>query len=280
MFRNNPIREVVLFFTLTLGLSYFVFWGPLAFFKIPTISFVSDIKGPIWAIVLYLLGGFVPSLTAIVMTWILEGTAGLKHLGRRLIQFRIGWQWYFATIALVVAGTAGQLVIIKLLGQEFNNSLFIQQLGSALPLLITGPLSEEIGWRGFALDRLQKKLNPLFSSLIIGLVWGLWHLPLFGMIGTSQHELAIPFISFAAGLISVSVLYTWLYNNTKKSIWTAVFFHWIFTYSMQVVASGVTRSAIYNWLEGIPYLLITIIVILVWKNQLLRMNSEEGNACR
>ena len=70
------------------------------------------------------------------------------------------------------------------------------QLGSFLPLLIIGPLSEEIGWRGYALERLQTRWNALTSSLIVGLVWALWHLPLFMMVGTSQHELGIPFIGF------------------------------------------------------------------------------------
>ena len=70
--------------------------------------------------------------------------------------------------------------------------LFLAQLGSFLPLLIIGPLSEEIGWRGYALERLQTRWNALTSSLIVGLVWALWHLPLFMMVGTSQYEFGRP----------------------------------------------------------------------------------------
>jgi uncharacterized protein len=90
MQKNNALKEVFLFFGLTLGLSYFVFWGPLAFFQIPAISFVSEVRGSIWAIALFITGGFVPSLVAVLLTWKQQGTSGLRLLGRRIIQFNIG----------------------------------------------------------------------------------------------------------------------------------------------------------------------------------------------
>jgi hypothetical protein len=266
---TKTVKEAYVFLGLTLVFSYFVFWGPLALFEIPTISFVSDVKGPSWAIALFLVGGFVPSLLAIFLTWKKEGTAGLRHLGRRIVQVNIGWRWYLAAVLVVILATMGQLVIISLMGQAFDMTLFVAQLGSFLPLLILGPLSEEIGWRGYALGRLQTRWNALTSSLIVGLVWALWHLPLFMMVGTSYHESAIPFVGFLVGMMAVSVLFTWLHNNTAGSIWTAIFFHWLYTYSGQVVASGVTRSVLYNWLEYVPYIIIAIIVVLIWKPQTL-----------
>lgn len=269
---TKALKEAFLFLGLTLGLSFFVFWGPLALFQIPAISFVRDTQGPVWAIILYIIGGFVPSLVALFLTWRKEGKDGLRRIGRRLIQFNIGWQWYLAAVLVVILGTVGQLTIIRLLGQTFDGTLFIKQLVSAIPLIILGPLSEEIGWRGYALDRLQTKWNALISSLIVGLVWGLWHFPLFKMVGTSQYELSIPFLGFILGVMSLSVMYTWLHNNTKASIWTAVFFHWIFTYSAQVIASGVTRTVIYNWLEYLPYLVMAILVVLIWKPRKLKVD--------
>jgi membrane protease YdiL (CAAX protease family) len=272
MQKPNPVKEASIFFGLTLGLSYFVFWGPLAFFQIPTISFVRNTMGPVWAIVLFIIGGFVPSLVAIFLTWKQEGMVGLHRLGRRLVQFNIGWRWYLVALLIVIMGTLGQLTIMRFLGQRFDGNLFLAQLGSALPLIILGPLSEEIGWRGYALDRLQTKWNALTSSLIIGLVWGLWHWPLFEMVGTSQHELAIPFAGFVGGVMTISILYTWLHNNTQSSIWMAIFFHWISTYAGQVIASGITRSEMYNWLEYLPYLVIAIVVLMIWKPQSLKIN--------
>jgi membrane protease YdiL (CAAX protease family) len=271
----KPVKEAYVFLGLTLVLSWFVFWGPLALFKIPAISFVSDVKGPSWAIALFIIGGFVPSLLAIFLTWKKEGVSGLRLLGRRILQFKLGWRWYVFTFLIVIAGTAGQLTINKLLGNTFPGSLFLAQLGNFLPLLILGPLSEEIGWRGYALGRLQTRWNALISSLIIGLVWSLWHLPLFLMVGTSQHELGLPFIGFLVGFMANSVLYTWLYNNTKQSLWSAILFHWLFSYATQVVISGVIRSPLYNWLEYLPYVIMVLFVLIIWGPKRLTCNSSK-----
>jgi membrane protease YdiL (CAAX protease family) len=271
---TKAVKEAYVFLGLTLALSWFVFWGPLALFKIPTGSFVSDVKGPAWAIALFLIGGFVPSLLAIFLTWKKEGLSGLRILGQRIIQFKLGWRWYVFTFLIVIAGTVGQLTINKLLGNAFDGHLCLAQLGSFLQLLILGPLSEEIGWRGYALGRLQTRWNALISSLIIGLVWALWHLPLFLMVGTSQHELGFPFISFMVGIMANSVFYTVLYNNTKQSLWSAILFHWLFTCATQVVSSGVTRSPFYNWLEYLPYVIMAAIVVLIWKPQTLSRSQK------
>ena len=270
----KTVKEAYVFLGLTLALSWFVFWGPLALFKVPAASFVSNVKGPTWAIALYLTGGFIPSLLAIFLTWKEEGVSGLRVLGRRILQFKLGWRWYMFTFLIVIAGTAGQLTINKLLGNTIPGSLFLAQLGSFLPLLILGPLSEEIGWRGYALGRLQTRWNALISSLIIGLVWALWHLPLFPMVGTSQHELGLPFVGFLVVIMANSIFYTWLYNNTEQSLWSAILFHWLFTYATLVVYSGVTRSPLYNWLECLPYVIMALFVLIIWGPKRLTRNSS------
>ena len=144
---TKTVKEAYVFLGLTLAFSYFVFWGPLALFKISAISFVNDNKGPAWAITLFLIGPFVPSLLAIFLTWKKEGLSGLRVLGRRIIQFKFSWCWYGYTLLIIIVGTGGELIINKLIGKTFDGTLFIKQFGSFLPLLILGPLSEEIGWR-------------------------------------------------------------------------------------------------------------------------------------
>ena len=264
MQKNTALTEAGLFFAITLGLSYFVFWGPLALFQIPTISFVSDVTGPAWAIALFMINGFVPSLVAVFLTGLREGRPGLKRLGKRGIQFKIGIRWYLIMIALVGLAGLGQILIIRALGYTFDFNLFLAQAGSILPLIIIGPISEEFGWRGYALDRLQTRWSPLISSILIGVAWGLWHGPLFLMVGTSQHELGMPFVGFVCGLTALSILFTWLHNNTNGSIWTAIFFHWIYTYMGQVVATGTTRTPVYNWLEYLPYMIEAVIIMAIW----------------
>jgi len=262
---RNGLREAFFFSAITLGLSFLVFWGPLAFLQIPAISFVRGVRGPLWAVVLFLLGGFAPTVVAIVFTGIFEGKTGLRSLFRRAVQFRIGFRWYGAIVLIVFLGTAGKLVVHSLCGGRFDFSLFLVQLPSFVPLLVAGPISEEFGWRGYLLSKLQQRWSALHSSMFVGLVWGFWHLPLFYIVGTSQHELHLPFIGFLVSLVAVSIIMTWLNNNTSGSIWTAVLFHWLHTYSSQVVSTGVTRSTAYDWLEYSPYILLALIVVLIWK---------------
>jgi hypothetical protein len=102
---TKAVKEAYTFLGLTLAFSYFVFWGPLALFRIPTISFVSEVKGPTWAVALFVAGGFVPSLVAIFLTWSKEGCLDCA-LGRRIIQFKQVALYVFTLI--VIAGTAGQ----------------------------------------------------------------------------------------------------------------------------------------------------------------------------
>jgi uncharacterized protein len=268
---KNPFREGIIFLGLTVALSYFVFWGPLVVFKIPAASFVKDSAlPPAWALALFIIGGFVPSLVGLGLTCLYEGKAGLRRLGKRLIQFNIGMKLYLSAIFFAILISGLQLSLNIITGAKFDYSLFITQIGSLLPLLVLGPISEEIGWRGFALDRLQTRWSALLSGLIIGVIWSLWHLPLFFMIGTSQFELKIPFIGFMLGLTSTSVIYSWLHNRARGSIWMAIFFHWIYTYFAQVVATGVTRSLVYNSLEYVPHIIITMLVVFIWKVEMLK----------
>jgi uncharacterized protein len=116
--------------------------------------------------------------------------------------------------------------------------------------------------RGYLLTKLQQKWCALTSSVIVGVVWAFWHLPLFFMVGTFQHELHIPLIGFLVGIVSVSVLLTWINNNTRNSLWAASLFHWLYTYTVQVNSTGITRSGRYNWLEMTPYVMMALAVLL------------------
>lgn len=267
MDRNIALRQAVIYFAITLGLSFFVFWGPLALFQVPTISFVSSTKGPVRAIILFILGGFVPSLVGVCLTGLWEGRSGLRWMSRRLVQFNIGWRWYLATLGVIVFISLGQIITGRLLSISFDPSLFVQQLSSILPLIILGPLSEEFGWRGYAQDRLQKVFDPALSGAILGLLWALWHLPLFFMPGTAQHETGASFVPFLLTLIGLSVVFAWLHIQTGGSIWTAVFLHWLYTYASQVIFTGMGQNPVFNWLACVPYLIIAGLIFWFWKNR-------------
>ncbi len=82
-------------------------------------------------------------------------------------------------------------------------------------------------------------------------------------------------------MISLSVLFAWLHNHTNGMIWTAIFFHWIYTYAAQVVDSGVARAGVYNWLEYLPYIVAALFISAVWIREMRsKAPGSAGNANR
>ena len=264
---GQNLKQILMFIFLVLGLSYLIFWGPIALLDLRTANLVEGKIYNFQAFILFVIGGFVPSFVGIILTRIYEGKSGLKNLLLTVINFKIGYKAYVVIVAYPVITGALQLIIYRLLGGSFDFSQFIKQLPSVIPLIILGPLSEEFGWRGF----LQKRINSEFSlipgSLIIGITWSLWHLPLFFMPGTSQHDFNMPYLPFMIAITSSSFIYTYIYIKSNGSMFSALLLHWIGTYIMQVIASQVARSAAYNYLECLPALFIGVLFMLILRRK-------------
>ena len=123
-----------------------------------------------------------------------------------------------------------------------------------------GPFAEEFGWRGYALDRFQSKLNSLISSLILGLLWGIWHLPLHFISGTTQE--VIPIYQNIIIITISSVLYTWLYNNTNGSILVAMLFHTANNMAGALFPYWISNLG--RWISFIFTIIIVIIIIIYY----------------
>ena len=174
---------------------------------------------------LLFIGG--PAFAAFIMTVALSGRIGLRDLFARLFRWRVGVVWYAVALFGNVAIFLIALGIDRLLGG--TEDLDFSKLGSLFalfPFLLISFLFnvwEEIGWRGFALPRLQSRYNALVSSLIVGVLWGLWHLPLFFTEGNLMSTL--PFAAWFVSIVALAVLYTWLYNSAKGSLLLVTLFH-------------------------------------------------------
>jgi len=272
---SKNIKQILIFIILVLGLSYLVFWGPIALLQLKTANLVEGKIYNMTAFIFFILGGFVPSITGIFLTKAYDHKAGLRNLFKSASDYRIGRQALILIFAYpVVVGTL-QIIINRLLGGTFDYSQFIKQLPSIIPLIILGPLSEEFGWRGFLQKRVNDGFSPVTGSLVIGITWSLWHLPLFFMPGTSQHDFNIPFLPFLAAVTSSSFVYTYVYIKSGGRLFSALLLHWIGTYIMQVIASQVVRSTAYNYLECLPALLTGILFIFILqKKGIIRMESN------
>jgi len=124
-------------------------------------------------------------------------------------------------------------------------------------LFLGGPLEEEFGWRGYALDRLQMKFNALISSVILGIIWGLWHIPLFFMPGQDIYR-NVPILGFIAGAVFLSILFTWIYNNTGGSILAVLLFH-----TTSNLAQFVFPAIATTWGGLISVILNVVVVVII-----------------
>jgi membrane protease YdiL (CAAX protease family) len=209
-------HPLVCFFAVTYAVAW-TLWLPLVLLQ--------DQIPPALDFVLRVLGSAVPSALAIILVARLQGRGEVRRLLRRLLMGRVGIGWYVAIVALtalaVVAvwvstlfGAPAPVVDVAVAGvlAIFLFSIFP---GSAL--------GEELGWRGFALPRLQARHSALAASLVVGAFWGIYHLPLF-VLGSPTRPFAL-FLPFALSCVIMSIFYTWMYNGTGGSLLVVVLLH-------------------------------------------------------
>jgi membrane protease YdiL (CAAX protease family) len=172
---------------------------------------------------------FSPTISALVISWIVGGMSEIKRVLAGFTRWNAGLRWYLAAFFLLLAPLLVALVYIIL-----GNPIPGPKPGLTVPLLLgqlvftlfSGPLSEEAGWRGFALPRLQEKYSALVSSLILNLIWACWHIPLFFQPGTTQQS--IPFPIYVVMTLALGTYITWLYNNTRGSLVITVLAHFLY----------------------------------------------------
>lgn len=179
-----------------------------------------------------------PLIGAIVAAATRGGWKSVLALLKRGISFRFGWRWYLAVFAIFPLIIGVSIAIELLAGGTMPSS---EALGNPIIipiaffyiLLLGGPLQEEFGWRGTLLDPLQGRFGALYASLMVGFVWGLWHLPLFH-IPTDTPFYDRPFWGLLVTTMMISVLFTWIYNNTDRSLLAMLIFHTMFNLSHYV----------------------------------------------
>ena len=176
---------------------------------------------------LLILGGFGPTLSALLLTLITNGRAELRALLKRLLIWRVGIFWYlFGFLGTAIIGLLAMGLHFLLEGAipEFKDpAQWYLVIPVFLYVLFFSVLGEEIGWRGYALPRLQADHNALAASLIVGVIWGFWHVPLWWMRGNFHQMIRLTL--FVAQIVALAILYTWIYNNTQGSLLIAHLFH-------------------------------------------------------
>jgi uncharacterized protein len=255
------MKRIISFLLITFGFSW-LFWVPAALVaqgsltvSPETEAFLLEANPAAWG----------PLFGAILTALFFEGWTGLKDLLKRGFKVRFGWRWYLAIFLLFPVLIGGSLGIALLLGEpapEFPALARPYELPFAFIfiLLLGGPLQEEFGWRGFLLDKLQEKYSALTSGIMSGLVWGLWHLPLFFM-PRQEFYYNRPVWGLLLSTMLVGILFAWVYNNTGRSIFAMLIFHTTFNFSHYIFPTLGSDTASLTLFA----LMAIVIGIVLWK---------------
>jgi len=222
-----PNRNPWKYFLLTFAYSWTI-W-------IPSVLDGIGIKLPFdvasYSMVVVIIGAFAPMLAAITLVARESGWKGVKAFLGQVFDFHLKPIYFIIALLLplIIHLIAHYLSIA--VGLDVAKTLFpdgsVSPIVLAIPyfflMLLIGGGQEEFGWRGYAQEPLQKKIGVIPASLVIGVIWGIWHLPLWFMAG-DLHS-AYSFFAFVIMTTSISLIYAWLYNSSGKKLIVVLFFH-------------------------------------------------------
>jgi uncharacterized protein len=234
-----------------------------------------------------------PALAGIVMTSVMEGKAGLRSFRRRWWQWRAGWQWYLFILlgvpALLLLGIAllpGGLSNFQGLPPRFLGTYVVY----FVIVFIGVGLPEEIGWRGFALPRMQTRYGPLAGTLMLGVLWTFWHLLFFftpvhgGGPGTSLADVMKNVFLFFLMVVALSILFTWVYNHTRGSVFIAGLLHaaidtpqtvWVPLFLSVGAFNSTSGEAVLNLALLIPFGVLALLIVVLTRGRLGYQPEQE-----
>jgi membrane protease YdiL (CAAX protease family) len=246
-----PPRGLVPFLLVAFGWSWGTWWlGPL----------VVDASDPGALLALVIVGGFGPAIAAVAVTAALEGRVGLGALLRRHDPRRHGGLRPLLLALVVFAALLATVPLAVAAGTPLDADGLAAGLaslpGMILLVALAGGGNEELGWRGYALPRLQHALSPLAASIVLGFTWAVWHAPLWAMAGTSQSRLSFPV--YVVLVLAISVVLTHVANASRGGLLPV-----ILTHTAVNTAAGVAASALGGVREVDQTAVLVVIAVAV-----------------
>lgn len=282
MTESKPYRirwkVLVTYFILSYGITWIcslIATNGLLLFQLPTI--ISDVSS--------LLLHYGPALAALIVVGIAGGRMGIRELLSRFRLWRVGIQWYLFVLLypplikliavglnILLGGSAPTFFSTRLVHQANPFVLFFPVF---VVVFLQAGIAEEIGWRGFALPQLQSQYSALTSSLILGVLWALWHFH------PQNWSILLPTAWwYILGILSLTVIFTWVFNHTYGSLLLAVLFHtanntsdWIIPIEPAVTGTGAVRVYI---LYRVCTLLFAVALVLVCGPKYLSHRGSVG----
>jgi membrane protease YdiL (CAAX protease family) len=218
-----------------------------------------------------------PSLTGLILVWLLRGPEGLRTLGEQLLRWRLHPYWYAVLLIPPVLVLGVLLLLQALVSKAFAPNLFLAGIAFGIP---AGYL-EELGWMGFAFDQLRAQRTSLRAAIVLGILWAVWHLPVADYLGAAYPHgwYWLPFFcAFAAAMIAMRVLISWLYVNTGSLAATQLL-HMSSTGALVIFAApgiGAMREVLWYGLYAIALWLVVLGVVRVFGVELKRPASSRS----
>src|SRR5579864_3760993 len=156
-----------------------------------------------------------PVASGVLMTRLLDGTAGIRKLFSSIVRIRVGMRWYSILLLPPAAVLEVLLTLKTFVSPAFAPNHFFLGVVFGIP----AGFFEEIGWTGFAFPKMQARFGTLQAGVLLGLLWSAWHLPVIDFLGAaSPHGTYLPlfFLSFATAMTAMRVLMGWIYQNTQS----------------------------------------------------------------
>lgn len=269
--RSNRI-PLLAFFTLSFAIAWSI-WIPLGMYA-PQHYF------------LILIGAFAPTFSALLVTGFTLGRKGIRKLMSSLVLWRTRISNYlfaiFGLLVLVLAALGLNSLIFdkpwisaSVLAERFglpqdNPTLFLLYFPLIfLATFIGGPIAEELGWRGYAQRLLQKEIAPGISGVVIGLIWSLWHLPLFYFFPNAVAEL--PLGHYIPMVTALGVIFAWLYNRSNGSVLLCIVLHTGVNFALGVFSAAFDQKD-YTLLNIFLSILIFVAFYLGFKTKTVQTN--------
>jgi CAAX protease family protein len=255
------MKALLKFFFLTYAVTWACFFGSVAMARstAPAVAALGGLGGP-----LFLVGVFAPSLVALALTARADGREGVRALLGRILRWQVGARWYvFALSYMAAVKLAAAFVHRAVTGAwpPFGQTpLFI--MAAAIVISTWVQAGEEIGWRGYALPRLAERLGLAPASLLLGVLWAAWHLPLFFLPGADTSGQSFPL--YLAQVTALSVAMAWLYWKTGGSLLLVMVLHAAVNNTKDIVPSGVAASVAMNPWTLSSSLIGWLTVALLW----------------
>jgi membrane protease YdiL (CAAX protease family) len=216
-----------------------------------------------------------PVLSSVFLTWLLDGRDGLRELFSRMRRVRVGAKWY---AALLIPPSVILTVLLCL--KTFVSPVFApNRFLIGISFGIVAGFFEEIGWMGYAFPRMVRKGNALAASVALGLLWGMWHLPVIDYLGTATPHGAYwlrYFAAFAAAMTAMRVLIGWIYTNTQSVVLSQMM-HASSTGSLVIFSpGGVTGGQETMWyaVYAVALWLVVAIVLVTFGQRLSRQRAS------